>query len=135
MFFFLLDLIFNQLLVSGKLHPWLGSRTPFARNTSKYLNILSMGGLHVPSEVFMQYLRMFEQRFQTFNGSTIFDCVDPIESLASLLRVEFAEVEPDIINLFCKTRTFIRLKKLNNDLLCSKKRYRRYYIKHVSKFQ
>ena len=133
--FFLLDLIFNQLLVSGKLHPWLGSRTPFARNTSKYLKILSLGGLHVPSEVFLEYLRMFEKRFQTFNGSTIFDCVDPIESLASLLRVEFAEVEPDIINLFCKTRTFIRLKKLNNDLLCSKKRYRRYYIKHVSKFQ
>ena len=45
-------------------------------------------------------LKMFEDRFQTFNGSTFLDFVDPINFLVSLLRVEFAEVEPFIFNLF-----------------------------------
>ena len=63
----------------------------------------------------------FEERFRALHEDKIYPYEDPIGTLATLINVEFPETPVDFVNLFSKTRFFIRLKKLNGDLKVLKK--------------
>ena len=88
----------------------------------------------MPSLRFQQYLDKFEERFRALHEDKIYPYEDPIGTLSTLLNVEFPEIPLDIVNLFSKTRFFIRLKKLNGDLKVLKKIYKKQYQNHVNKF-
>ena len=88
----------------------------------------------MPSPRFQEYLNKFEERFRALHEETLYPYEDPIGTLVALLEVEFPEIALEIINLFSKTRFFIRLKKLNGDLKVVKKKYKKRYQNHVNKF-
>ena len=126
---------FNFLLFSGKKHSWLGKATRAAENTSAYMTILSRGGLKMPSKRFVNYLERFETKFRIFHGLKVNEVHDPIKSFAKELLRDFPGFPWDILLLFSKTRFFIRLKTLNNDLKTSEKKFRRGYVRFISKFR
>ena len=123
------------VFISGRKYKWLGNETRKSTNNSAYMSILSRGGLKMPSETFLKYLNVFECRFRNFHEIDVYSGYDPIGSLATLLKTEFPHIGWDLLYLFCKTRFFIRLKKLNNDLQLKKKKFRRSFVKFVSKFK
>ena len=108
---------FNLEFLLGKRYPWLGE-TATSETASAYIKILSRGGLKMPSQSFQVYINKFEERFRAFHEDSIYPYEDPIGTLSILLNVEFPEIPMDIVNLFSKTRFFIRLKKLNGGSRC-----------------
>ena len=124
---------FLDTQIKNLTNPWLG-KTATSETASAYIQILSRGGLKMPSLRFQQYLDKFEERFRALHEDKIYPYEDPIGTLSTLLNVEFPEIPLDIVNLFSKTRFFIRLKKLNGDLKVLKKKYKKQYQNHVNKF-
>ena len=88
----------------------------------------------MPSPKFKDLLIMFETRFRALHEETVYPYEDPIGTLAALLQVEFHEIPSEILELFSKTRFFIRLKKLNGDLKVHNKKYKKRYNNFVCKF-
>ena len=77
---------------------------------------------------------MFEERFRALHEDTFYPYEDPIGTLALLLQVEFPKIPFEILELFSKTRFFIRLKKLNGELKVHNKKYKKRYNNFVCKF-
>ena len=88
----------------------------------------------MPSPKFKDLLIMFEERFRALHEDTVYPYEDPIGTLALLLQVEFPEITFEILELFSKTRFFIRLKKLNGELKVHNKKYKKRYNNFVCKF-
>ena len=76
----------------------------------------------------------FEERFRALHEDKFYPYEDSIGTLSTLINVELPEMPVDIVNLFSKTRSLIRLKKLNNNLTVLKKKYKKQYQNHVNKF-
>ena len=116
----------------GRQYPWIGD-TATSDTASPYIKILSRGGLKMPSPRFKHYLNIFEDRFKTLHGDDVYRYYDPIGTLTALLEVEFPDIPREILYLFSKTRFFIRIKKLNNDLKIHKTKFKKRYCNFVNK--
>ena len=83
---------------------------------SSWIEILSRGGLTVPSDQFFSTILKLDKKFVNHHGSYISFEKNVMESLSTSLIMEFPDFDPDVINAFVKTRTFIRIRSLNAKL-------------------
>lgn len=59
---------------------------------------------------------------------------DPVKTLTDLIVQKCPSTPREVIYLFCKTRLFIRLKHLNDQIKEKEKAIKKRYAMHVNKF-
>ena len=123
--------------IAMKLHkkfPVLGSKD-LKEATSRWISLISYGGLFHPSVEFMEACKLFECEFCKFHGETVSTCINPIETFACKLTKQFPEWDSSILMLFSKTRFFIRIKSLNKkhdvDVISNKSRAKKQIAHHL----
>jgi hypothetical protein len=78
---------------------------------------LSRGGLMLPTEEFLEAFNGFEECFHVFHGATVDKKPDVFKRLHSMLERNFKDRWPsDVLMLYARVRTFIRIKALNSRL-------------------
>ena len=135
--------------ICGFLARKLGSKYPFLGNKScedinrneiatPWIKHLSNGGLIVPSDVFVAACGGFEKEFNTFHNkhkNGIDQNPNAISRMNDVLMRAFPSWPEDILLLFAKTRTFIRMKYLNNQLKAGGAKAQIRQLKQVGQFQ
>ena len=127
----------------GSKYPHLGYKSceeDSVRNeiSTPWIKHLSNGGLIVPSDVFMLACSDFEREFVRFHGSHpngIDQDFNVISRMHSQLVKTFPSWPEDILMLFAKTRTFIRIKYLNNQLKSGGGKNKLRQLKQTGQFQ
>ena len=124
-------------------YPHLGSRTcdldtSSGDSSSPWIESLSMGGLTVPNDSFLIACHAFEKEFNLFHNphvNHVDEGVSVIKRMSSLLKSKFPLWPEDILHLFVKSRTFIRLKYLNNMLKAIEAKAKLRQLKQIGQFQ
>ena len=123
-------------------YPHLGSRTcdmDISSDTSStWIESLSRGGLTVPSDSFLIACHAFEKEFNLFHNSHenhVDEGLNVTKRMTSLLMSKHPSWPEDILKLFVKTRTFIRLKYLNNLLKATGAKAKLRQLKQIGQFQ
>ena len=98
------------------------------------MEMLSRGGLYIPSDELKQYLDEFETDFALYHNPSLSLQEDSIIIFANILKLKHPTLPMDMLTLYSKTRFFIRLKFLNNELLVVEKSMKRRYVTHINKF-
>ena len=81
-----------------------------------WIRAISLGGLVVPSDNFVQLVQQFDQRFLQFSGkSGLHTCTDSISKLAANIvrECDCSTIDGSVVLLFARTRSFIRLRFMN----------------------
>ena len=81
-------------------------------DSSPWITQLSRGGLVKPSEDFLKTVKEFEE----FHSDKINTTKGVISKLVENLQKQHPTVPTQLIKKFARTRTFIRLKHLNQDI-------------------
>jgi hypothetical protein len=97
-----------------------------------WLTSLSRGGLFQPSQEFFSQIQALEKLFKEIHGNGISTNPDVIKSFLNYVLSQNLNIHPKICHCFAKTRTFIRLKYLNHQLLEGKEKKRN--LRKVSHF-
>ena len=106
--------------VSSK-YPDLGSKS-FQSDLNKnevrtpWIKHLSHGGLTIPSDSFVAACHQFEDKFNSFHSchkNNVDQDEKVIKRMCDVLTENFPAWPPEVLMLFAKTRTFIRIKYLN----------------------
>ena len=123
--------------IAKKLHkkfPSLGSKDPH-ETSSRWVAVLSYGGLFHPSTEFFEACKLFERDFLKFHGDSVSMCLNPIETFSSQLVEKYPNWDYSILNLFSRTRFFIRIKELNKkinvDRISNKSRAKKQIANHL----
>ncbi len=97
-----------------KHHPSLGTheRDSFKTAPCPWIDQLSYGGLTKPTSQFLFQIRQFEIVFQKMHGLRISREEGIVRKLKNSLQEAFPAVSEDIISIYAKTRTHIRIKFL-----------------------
>lgn len=91
-----------------------GEKCTFSQEvTQDWIAIISKGGLTRPTEDWTQKVMQFEVLFGNFHGLDISKCERVIQTLTSVIKSKFSEIDEKIISLYVRTRTFIRIRHLN----------------------
>ena len=102
------------------IYPELGTKTCdfhlFHEDSSPWITQLSRGGLVKPSEDFLKTVKEFEKLFEEFHSDKINTTKVVISKLVENLQKQHPTVPTQLIKKFARTRTFIRLKHLNQDI-------------------
>ena len=83
---------------------------------------------------FMSTVKSMEIVFRKFHGETVNIQPHPIAKLSQQIRLLHPTFTKDIVDLFSKTRLFIRIKTLNTRYK-NKQEDARKFVKHVNKFR
>ncbi len=130
--------------IAKKLHasyPELWTKTTDLGNdttSSPWVMWLSNGGLTVASEEFHEACRQFEATFQVFHNkhkNKIDQHSDVITRMSEVLHQKFSNCPIEMLQLFAKTRTFIRIKYLNNCLKVDEAKAKLRSLKQSGQFQ
>ena len=94
------------------------------------------GGLTMPSSRLVGYITVCEEEFLRIHGRKVCLLKSPIEQLTKNLKIKIPEAPLELINLYSKTRLFIRLKFLNESLekLSQNQSWRKKFSQHINKF-
>ena len=120
--------------------PEVGTKTTDLRNdaSSPWVMWASKGGLTVASEDFHHACCQFEASFQSFHNkhkNSIDPNCDVISTMSQVLQKEFSDWPVEILQFFAKTRTFIRIKYLNNCLKVDEAKAKLRSLKQSGQFQ
>ena len=103
-----------------KERPDLGQKTTdisaFTPHTSPWISALSRGGLVVPSEEFLAQIYKMEKMFISIHKDKVSLQQDVIKNFYKLLLSEFPDLPSALLKKYARTRTFIRIRHLNNQL-------------------
>jgi hypothetical protein len=120
-------------------HPEFGTKTNensvFEKVEAPWISALSRGGLTIPSTEFAQTIYAFEDIFKTIHGSDICTKEKVIASTIKIIEEKFPLFPKEVIKKYVRTRTFIRLKFMNQQLKANKeakKRRNQMKIRHFS---
>ena len=114
---------------------WLGEKTKNSSNCSKWMSLKSTGDLYMPSQKLQDFLRSAELIFTRFHANTLSLEKKPITRVSSILELKFPEYPPEMISLYSRTRFFLRLKTLNNNLNVQEKHNQMRHANHVNKYK
>ncbi|KFM64198.1 hypothetical protein X975_00105, partial [Stegodyphus mimosarum] len=89
---------------------------------SEWIKLLSLGGLTTPFHSWMNTVYEFEKIFCAVHSTTYYKGKHLIGSLINNLEKHYPEVNRDAIRLFCRVRTFIRIRFLNRNAYVFSKR-------------
>ncbi len=84
-----------------------------------WIDQYSYGALTKPSEEWFERMKKFEKVFKSFHGEGISREKGIIRCLQEVLLREFPYVPKDVLNLYAKTRTHIRIKYLKTKNVCA----------------
>ena len=129
--------IINQIDHDYK-YQWMVARTCYVdeseADNSKWIRMLSRGGLYLPSLKLKQLVEYMESDFQRYHGPSLSLEQNSINILAKMLRIKNPDMPLELLELFSRARFFMRLKFLNNEMLVLEKSINRRYTVHVNKF-
>ena len=94
-----------------------------------------MGYLYMPSHKLQDFLRSAELIFTKFHANMLSLEKKTITRVSSIFYLKFQEYPPEMISLYSRTRFFLRLKTLNNDLNIQEKHNQGRHANHVIKFK
>ena len=98
-------------------YPHFGEKTCetpiFEKVDCPWIYALSRGGLTAPSTEFVNVIKKFNDIFCAVHGSTLSKEGKLLGSMTHRISKEFPTFPLDVIQKFVKTRTFIRIKRLN----------------------
>jgi hypothetical protein len=95
---------------------------------------LSKGGLTQPSSEFFKQVQDFEKLFQVFHGVGISSTDNLIRDFSSFILRVYPNVHQKIAWKYARTRTFIRIKFLNQQLRTASNSFRKREAKKKSHF-
>lgn len=78
-----------------------------------WITIISKGGLTSPSPAWLSTICQLEIIFAAFHGPNISRCNRVMGTLTDLIHSKFPELNKKIVQLYVRTRTFIRIRHLN----------------------
>uniref|UniRef100_T1IQE0 Transposable element P transposase n=1 Tax=Strigamia maritima TaxID=126957 RepID=T1IQE0_STRMM len=109
--------------IAFKCHKWdktLGTPTGQLEiskiDKQKWIQILSKGGLRVPSPEWLATIKDFEVNCADFHGNNIAKTENVMKSLISILENKFPQVDKHVISVYVRTRTFIRIRHMNTEM-------------------
>ena len=114
---------------------WLGEKTKNSSNCSEWMSLKSKGDLYMPSPKLQDFLRNAELVFTKFHAHTLSLEKNPIRRVSSILEFKFPEYPPEMLSLYSRTRFFLRLKTLNNNLNIQEKHNQMRHANHVNKYK
>ncbi|GBL75626.1 hypothetical protein AVEN_154943-1 [Araneus ventricosus] len=86
-----------------------------------WIEVLSKRGLLVPTDEWCEQIKKIEQTFLEMHGSNYLSIErNVISNLCLALKEKFPSVSEEIIKIYSRTRTFIRLRWLNVTLITNK---------------
>ena len=101
-------------------YPEFGEKTCekpiFEKNDAPWIYALSRGGLMAPSSELVDKLSQINNLFLEIHGDNISRKPNIIKSASQIICERFPNFPKEVIQKFVKTRTFIRIRKLNHDL-------------------
>ena len=102
-------------------YPELGCKTREASNqgqsSSTWISALSRGGLTLPSDNFFKQVRLFEEVFKDIHGKNGLNAQHKVMATTEhQILCRFKSVPVDVVKKYVRTRTFIRIKFLNQRL-------------------
>lgn len=102
--------------VKGK-YPSLGtiSRNAENLNSAEWIKALSLGGLTVPTADWMKTVEQFETIFHSIHGTDISREKGIVRKLKTTLENQFPSVCKEAVHIYCRIRTFIRIRHLNRN--------------------
>ena len=103
--------------------------------TTFYKICIFRGGLTLATEEFQENVQQMEQEFLRFHGNSLSTVRNPIEKLTKIIMEKNICVPRDIAFLYAKTRLFIRMKFLNDQLNVTDKYLQRRYVSHINKMR
>ena len=116
-------------------YEWMGIRThEKPTNCNKWISMLSRGGLYMPSDRLMEIVENMETDFNRYHGPSLSLEKNSINILAKVIHFKNPNVPFALIQLYSKTRFFIHMKFLNDEMLVIEKTMRRRSSNHVNKF-
>ncbi len=97
-----------------KKYPGLGTsaNSPLSCLSCPWIETVSYGGLTKPTAIFLTQIQEFEETFKRLHGQGISREEGIIQKLKSELAARHPSVPDDILSLYSKTRTHIRIKFL-----------------------
>jgi hypothetical protein len=103
-----------------KERPDLGEKTTdisaFTKYTSPWISALSRGGLVVPSEEFVAKVYEMEKIFICLHKDNVSLQRNVVKNFHALLLSKFPDLPSALLKKYARTRTFIRIRNLNNRL-------------------
>ena len=121
-------------------YEWMGARTCHVPESnapdfdSKWIRMISRGGLYLPSAELKQLVDSMETDFQKYHGPSLSLEKHSMNILAKILQLKNPGVPLDLLQLFSRARFYMRLKYLNKELHVHEKSIQRRYTIHVNKF-
>ena len=120
-------------------YPDLGTRTDAAasfknHSESKWITALSRGGLMLPSHEFLSKMIQFEKIFKEVHGNGLNTQYKVMQTTIEHILQSFPDFPLEIIKKYVRTRTFIRIKELNNKIRKTKEANRKRNVKKVKHF-
>ena len=101
-------------------YPEFGEKTCekfiFEKNDAPWIFALTRGGLMAPSVELVDKLHQFNLIFLEIHGDNISRKHNIIKTVTEAISEKFPNFPKEVIQKFVKTRTFIRIRKLNYDL-------------------
>ncbi|KAL5246276.1 hypothetical protein ACI65C_013684 [Semiaphis heraclei] len=86
-------------------------------DTDSWINYVSKGNLSIPSRTLVNMAYKLEPMFKKLHGEGLSNKQYIIKELSTKLEKIFKDMPPEVISCLVRTRTFIRMNKLNNELL------------------
>lgn len=86
-------------------------------DTDSWINYVSKGNLSIPSRTLVNMAYKLEPIFKKLHGEGLSNKQYIIKELSTKLEKIFKDMPPEVISCLVRTRTFIRMNKLNNELL------------------
>jgi hypothetical protein len=111
-------------------YPHLGTKTrdktDFEQSDSPWITALSRGGLTLPSNDFLKQIFLFEKIFKEIHGTNGLNTQYKVMGTTiSHISAKFPDFPFEIIKTYVRTRTFIRIKYLNQRLKKEKEEKKR----------
>lgn len=86
-------------------------------DTDSWINYVSKGNLSIPSRTLVNMAYKLEPIFKNLHGEGLSNKQYIIKELSTKLEEIFKDIPTEVISCLVRTRTFIRMNKLNNELL------------------
>lgn len=111
-------------------YPELGCKTRDLVNPgqtiSPWISALSRGGLTLPSDSFLKQVRLFEEVFKDIHGKNGLNAQYRVmETTEKQILGRFKSVPAEVVKKYVRTRTFIRIKFLNQKVKVEKEAKRK----------
>lgn len=104
-------------------------------STAPWISAISRGSLVIPSQQFLSKFYKMEKMFTSFHKDTVSHNMNVITTFHEKLLSTFPELPGPLLKKYARTRTFLRIRFLNNNLKAiEEEKYKRQKRKQFAQF-